>query len=198
MNINSLIHKYGETGQHNGANLSVFVDEERLSFYKKEPGFKSFTGIRLCAVLIKEQVLDTDIFLINNLKYRVFKSKEIRKNGVRIYSDALLFEDDFIHELEIFKQSLDNKCFNLPSIKAGQAIRLKGSIMTTRHNEYLQYALHSNKTPTHTISVLFDGSDIQITDLIKWGSRSFEILGFENINEQNRILVISVIEVLNG
>lgn len=198
MNINSLINKHGEPGQHNDVDISVFVDEQRLSSYKKETGFKDFTGIMLCVVLVKEQVLDTDIFLINNSKYRVFQSKEIRKNGVRIYSDVLLFKDDFVHDIEIFKQSLNSKGCNLPSIKDGQPVILKGRIKTTKHNEYLQYAMHSDKTPTHVISVLFDDSDIEITDLIKWGDRSFEVLGSENINEQNRILVINVIEVLNG
>ena len=198
MNINSLINKHGETGQRNNVDISVFVDEERLSSYKKETGFKDFTGIMLSAVLVKEQVLDTDIFSINGSQYRVFQSKEIRKNGVRIYSDALLFKDDFIHDIEILKQSLNSKGCNLPSIGESEPIVLKGRIKTTKHNEYLQYAMHSDKTPTHIISVLFDGSDIEITDLIKWGDRSFEVLGSENINEQNRILVINVVEVLNG
>ena len=192
MNTDTLINKYGETGQRNNLDISIFVAGEKLSSYKKE------TGITLFAILIKEAILDTDIFLINGSQYRVFQSKEIRKNGKRIYSDALLFKDDFIHDIEILKQSLNTKGCNLPSIGDANSIILKGRIKTIKHSEYLQYAMHSNKTPTHVISVLFDGSNIEITDLIKWGDRSFEILGSENINEQNRILLLNVVEVLNG
>ena len=197
MNINSLINKYGESATLNGVDVFVFIDEERLSTYKKQSKFDEYTGLTMCAVLLKEQVLDSDIFSIKGLQYRVFESKEIRKNGVRVYSDALLFKDDFIHDVKIYTQSMNLKGCNLPVLAGVPYKEVKARIKTVKSQDYLQYSLHTSKVPTHVISMMFEDG-VGVTDLIEWGDRKFEVLSSENIDEQDRILVINVIEVLNG
>lgn len=197
MNINSLINKYGETATLNEVDISVFVDEDKLIGYKSHTDFKEYTGLNIILVLIKEDVNFNDVFVINEIEYLVFESKEIRKSGVRIYSDVVLFKNDFVNDIKIYTQSLNTKGCNLPSLAEEPYKEIKARVKTVKPNDYLQYAMYGQKTPTHVISMLFEDG-VNVTDLIEWGSRKFEVLNSENVDEQDRILIVNTVEVLSG
>jgi SPP1 family predicted phage head-tail adaptor len=197
VNINSLIKKHGENAKKNGVDIKLFSDVESISQYESPPKFRDYTGIRMFAVLIREEVAIDDVFLSRGKTFSVFKSSEIRHKGKRIYSDALLFEDDFNQDISIFNQSLQSSGCNLPSVNATANITTKARIKTINDPDYLQLSLRGGKRVTHNITIKYQ-SGVEKADLIKWGNRAFEILAIDNINEQNRLLVISVIEVLNG
>lgn len=197
MDINSLISKYGEPATLNGVGVFVFVDEDKLTVYKKHVGFGEYTGLGICLVLLKEAVSFNDVFVVNGVDYRVFESKEIRKNGVRVYSDVVLFKNDFVHDVRIYTQSMSLKGCNLPTLAGMPYKKVKARIKTVKPKDYVQYSMHGQKTPTHVVSMMFkDG--VGVTDLIKWGDRAFEVLNSEDVDEQGRILVVNVVEVLSG
>lgn len=196
MNINYLIRKYGESGTLNGSPVSVYVDEERLSYYKKETDFRDHTGITLCLALIREAVGVDDKLVIGGISYYVFKSFETRKKGVRVYSEALLFKDDFIHDIDIYNQNMTLRNCNLPVKDDDPYTTRKARINTVSIDKYLNYSYHNDKTPTH-IFTLLNEDGLSINNIIKWGTRTFEVLGSEDVDEQGRIINIHVIEVLN-
>jgi len=114
-----------------------------------------------------------------------------------VYSDVVLFKNDFVHDVKIYTQSMNLKGCNLPSLANEPYKEVKARIKTVKPQDYLQYSLHADKVPTHVISMLFEDG-VGVTDLVEWGERKFEVLNSENVDEQDRILVINVIEVLNG
>ena len=197
MGINSLISKYGEPATLNGVDVFAFVDEDRLSDYKKHVGFGEYTGLNICLVLLKEAVSLDDVFVMNGVDYRVFESKEIRKNGVRVYSDVVLFKNDFINDVRIYTQSISLKGCNLPTLADIPYKEVKARIKTVKPKDYTQYAMHGEKTPTHVITMMFDDG-VGVTDFIEWGVRGFEVLNSEDVDEQGRLLVVNVVEVLSG
>lgn len=197
MNINSLINKYGEPATLNEVSVSAFVDEDKLIGYKAHTEFKEYTGLNIILVLLKEAVNFNDVFVMNGVEYLVFESKEIRKSGVRIYSDVVFFENDFVNDVKIYTQSMNLKGCNLPTLADLPYKEVKARVKTVKPNDYLQYALHGEKTPTHVISMLFEDG-VGVTDLIEWGDRKFEVLNSENVDEQDRILVVNTVEVLSG
>jgi hypothetical protein len=197
MNINSLIAKYGEPATLNGVSIYAFVDEDKLLGYLGHIGFKEYTGLKMASVLIKEAINFNDVFVMNGIEYLVFESKEIRKSGIRIYSDVVFFENDFVNDVKIYTQSLNLKGCNLPSMADIPYKEVKARVKTVKPSDYLQYAMHGEKTPTHVISILFEDG-VGVTDMIEWGSRSFEVLNSENVDEQDRILIVNTVEVLSG
>lgn len=197
MKINSLINKYGEPATLNNLAIFAFVDEDKLIGYKKHIGFEGYTGLNLLLVLIKEAVNFNDIFVMNGIEYLVFESKEIRKSGIRIYSDVVLFKNDFVNDIKIYTQSMNLKGCNLPTLADLPYKEVKARVKTVKPNDYLQYALHGQKTPTHVISILFEDG-VGVADLIEWGERKFEVLNSENVDEQDRILIVNTVEVLSG
>ena len=198
MNVNTLINKYGERGEQNGVPICIFIDSEKTTFYQREKLFKKFSGLGAVCAFVKERVEESDRFKIGDADYLVLSSMECKKSGARIYSDLVLFKDDFDKEIQIFKQALSRQGCNLPSIVNEAPVTLMARVKTAKHNDYLEYAMHSERKPTHVISVQYRDLDIQLTDLIKWGDRSFEVLGAENIDELNRLIYITCIEVLSG
>lgn len=197
MNINSLISKYGESATLNEISVSAFVDEDKLIGYKNHTGFKEYTGLNLLLVLIKEAINFNDVFVMNGVEYLVFESKEIRKSGVRIYSDVVFFENDFVNDIKIYTQELNLQGCNLPARNPFSYKEVKARVKTVKPNEYLQYAMYGQKKPTHVISMLVEDG-VEVTDLIEWGDRKFEVLNSENVDEQDRILIINTVEVLSG
>lgn len=197
MNINSLINKYGEPATLNNVSIFAFVDEDKLLGYKEHTGFKEYTGLNLLLVLIKEAINFNDIFVMNGIEYLVFESKEIRKSGVQIYSDVVFFENDFVNDIKIYTQSMNLKGCNLPTLADLPYKEVKARVKTVKPNDYLQFALHGEKIPTHIVSILFEDG-VGVADLIEWGDRKFEVLNSENVDEQDRILVVNTVEVLSG
>jgi hypothetical protein len=157
-----------------------------------------YTGIRLCSIFVTNKVNPTDLFTVATRHYRVLKSEEVRVKGAIEYTDVLLFEDDFMHSVTVHKQVLRQGGLNLPWVSTGSIITLSARIETASRNEILQYTGRNGMVATHTFTTLYEDFDLHVEDLIKLGDRSFEVLGFENVDEQNRLLVISTIEVLNA
>lgn len=193
-----LINKYGEDAKRNAADVRVFIEDDMSAMHERFPALPFYTGIRLCNIFIKDRVDVTDLMTVDRKHYRVLKSEEVRVKGKTEYSDVMLFEDDFTHAITIHKQHLIQNGLNLPSVAEGAIIGVSARIETASRDELLQYTGRNGMVATHTFTIIYRNFDLQGEDLIKFGSRSFEVLGFENVDEQNRLLVISTIEVLNA
>ena len=198
MNINSLIRKHGEPAKQNGQNIHVFLNGERLSSYRAITGFKEYTGMRTLAVLIKQEARDDDVYVVNGRNWLVFEAQEVRHKGKRVYSDVVLFEDDFTHEITLFDQEMKKHGCNLPSRKEEPKVTAMARLKTVKASEFLQMAMHHDgKPPTHVFTTKYT-EGFKSRDVIAWGERAFEVLSVENVNEQDRLLSITTIEVLNG
>ena len=198
MKLNSLILKYGERGQLNGNLVSMVIMEDRTSSYKTEAGFKEFTGLRTCTVLIREVLQDTDILTIQGVQFRVFETEAIRKKGVQVYSEAIVFQDDFSHDINIYKETLSISGVNLPKTSTAAPFTYKARVTTLTDQEILTYLRYGSKSPTHTFTIIPESTKpIEVTDVIKWGSRDFEVLGTQNIDEAGRYLIIDAQEGLD-
>jgi len=192
-----LISKYGEDAKKNDTNIRVFIDDMSSSIHQKFPSLSFYTGIRICEILVKDVISPTDMITLNNRHYRVLKTDEVRVKGKTEYCDVILFEDDFRHSITIHKQQLLQSGLNLPSVTDGAIVSLSARVETASRDELLQYTGRSGVVATHTFTILYKDFNLQVEDVIKMGSRSFEVLGFENVDEQNRLLVISAIEIIN-
>lgn len=196
MNYRQMIKKYGESATLNGVDVYVLIDEEKTSTYKKEPGFKAFTGSKMCKVLIASTITEhSDRIVIAGVDYRVFQAKGIKQRGKIAYTEATLFENDFTHDAKIYAQVVSLKGLNLPSKTETPYKIVKARLKTAKATDYTEYAFYGGKIPTHIISVMYEDG-LKVGDLVSIGARSFEVLGTENIDERDVILVIDVIEVL--
>lgn len=195
--INTLILKYGEVVSVNGNATKAVVDEDRTSSYKSEAGFSVFTGLRTCTLLIREVLHDTDIIKVQGVDFRVFKTEAIRKKGTQVYSESLIFEDDFKHDIKIFKEFLETKGVNLPKQGTATSLDFKARIRTLTGNESLSYARYGKSIPSHAFTISPAGTNkIVPTDKILFGTRNFEILGIQNIDEAGRYLILDAVENL--
>lgn len=193
-NINSLIAKYGEPATLNGAGVIAFVDEERKSRFKKL--FSEATGLKTALVLVREGVDVDDVFVINGTRYLVYNSTEIRKNGVRVYSDVELYEDDFNRVVKIYNQRMKLSGVNLPSIDMMPYIEQKARIKTVKPSDYIEYSFHNGTAPTHKITVKYSDL-IKVDDLVEYDGRRFDVVKTTNIDELDVLLVMDCVEVIN-
>lgn len=197
MKLNELIQKYGEVGQLNGAAVYLVVIEDRISSYKQEVSFQVFTGLRTCDIMVREVIADTDIITIQGIDFRVFQTGAIRKKGIQVYSEATVFEDDFNHDINIYKETLKTRGINLPQVSAQAPFTYKARIKTLTEQESLTYLRYGDKTPTHTFTIMpLSSKPVEYTDMIKWGTRSFEVMGTQNIDEAGRYIMIDTVEGL--
>ncbi|NYT46362.1 MAG: hypothetical protein H0A75_00190 [Candidatus Methanofishera endochildressiae] len=121
-------------------------DESRQSLSGEIGGelrSKFYTGIQLCSVSTHEAVLPTDIFTIGTRKYRVLVTDIIRSEDKDVYSSSVIFEDDFTHDISIYRQSLKTAGVNLPSIAASVIATLKARVQTTPYAESNNYSGHN-------------------------------------------------------
>lgn len=195
--LNALILKYGEVVSINGNATKAVIDQDRTSSYKTEAGFSLFTGLRTATILIREVLQDTDIIKIQGTNFRVFKTEAIRKKARQIYSEALVFEDDFVHNIKIFKEFLDTVGVNLPKQGSTAPLNFKARLRTLTDNEALTYARYGRKVPSHVFTILAPTTDVIVsTDKILFGTRNFEVLGIQNVDEAGRFLILDAIENL--
>lgn len=192
--INSLIAKHGESALQNGAGIFAFVDRDVTDSVKKL--FAEYTGFSWVNVFVREAVSKDDVFVVGGKTYKVFSSDEVRHRGVRVYTDVVAYEDDFIHGMSVAGQSMGIKGVNLPVVgqeKAAVLVRVK----TITEKELVGYSYHDEKVPTHVLSMEYTPV-VSFGDVLAWGARRFEVVELVNVNEQDRLLVLKVTEVLNG
>lgn len=192
-NINYLIDKYGTDIKVDTIDKRAFLDEQKSSRYKKS---KLFSSLNTCVILTKQIIEQEAKLEILGKNYLVLETIDVPMVNDEVqYCETGLFEDDFIHTMNFYQQSLNMSGCNLPSAEETPYSTYKARIRTKKPNDYLQYSLQGNKVPTHTITILYQDG-VSASDLIHWGDRRFEIISIENIDEQNIFLEINCIEVL--
>jgi len=197
MNVLSLIRKYGSLVTMNGVADTAFMDEGKASSLKKTKAFKGYTGLRVEVLLMNKAVSHDAAFIIDGIDFLVLETKPVHRNGKVIYSETVLVQDDFVNDIQIHVQSLAMEGCNLPSVEQVPYKTAKARIKTVKYHEVIQYSLQGAKPPTHVFTVFYQ-SGVATSDLIKWGTRSFEVLSVENVDEQDIFLEMSCIEVLNA
>jgi len=192
-NVNTLIDKYGNDIIIDTKSVRAFLDEQKSTRYKKSKLYSSFNT---CVILTKDIVPQTADLTIDGKNYLVLETIEAPvTNGKVYYCETGLFENDFIHDIQMYNQSINMSGCNLPSATNVPYNSYKAQIRTKKPNDYLQYSLQGAKVPTHTITIFYQNG-VSASDLIKWGSRSFEVLTMENIDETDTFLEMNCIEVL--
>lgn len=193
-----LIKKYGTRIKRNGVDVVVFFDEEKASSFKKAQNFKQYTGFKISVLLMKGKAQATDVFNYDGKDYRVFEAKTISSKGTDEYTEAVVFQDDFNHDLKIYDQAMGRNGLSLPIVSQGDDsfISVKARIATATPNDYKNLAFHGGKVPSHIFTLISTEQKPKVSDLIKWGDRRFEILSVEELNEAGVLIVIEAIEVL--
>lgn len=101
MNINYLINKYGAPVYQNEVPIKWFVDEEDISYLNIK--IKKYSSINYKKVLIKNKVDIDDRFKDEAEKeYLVYNIHNVYKKAKLIYSEVIIFEDDFDKDIEIY------------------------------------------------------------------------------------------------
>ena len=196
MRINGLIAKHGEKISHNGTVIFGYVDDDRLSGYKKLRGNKEHTSYAALMILVLSKVDIDDSFEVQGKAYRVFERAEVRIKNEVIYTEVVLFDDDFDREVQLFARSIELSGVNLPSLSEEAYTTAFARIKSVRAEDFLQYLGQTGKTPTHKFTLLY-AEGVEKTNIIQWGARKFEVLGVENLNERNRLIILTTIEVLS-
>jgi len=195
MNLTNLISKYGTKITLDNQNVKAFLDSEKSSMYKKHKFLSSFN---VEVILTDREVSLESTATIKGKNYKVLEILDTPTiKDKLIYSEVSFYEDDFIHDIEFYKQKLSTTGCNLPTETQQSYTTAKARIKTKKPNDYLQYALQGAKVPTHTITIRYDES-VNASDVIHYGDRRFEILTLENIDELNIFLELNCIEVLNA
>lgn len=197
--INSLIDKYGtDIIVSSGETIKAYLDSQKISEFRKTNKFKLSSYLDVTVVITKEVLTSEDTYSIRGKSYRWLETLDAPTvNDNVYYCETALFEDEFINDIKLYKQSLGMSGCNLPSVEDIGYSSHKALIRTKKANDYLNYSLQGNKPITHEIVIFFD-RDVTVSDLIVWGDRSFEIVALENIDEEDKFIVMSCIEVLNA
>ena len=193
--INSLIDKYGQTVTIDGVEKKAYNDSTKLSRFRKLDKLSSFLDVRV--LFTKEEIVENAICIINGEEYLYLETLDIAVVfGKNIYYETALFKNEFVNDIRLNKQSLNMNGCNLPIVDSLAYSTHKAIIRTKKANDYINYSMHGDKVATHEIVIFYIGG-VSATDLVEWGSRRFEIISMENIDEESKFLVLNVIEVLN-
>lgn len=193
MNNARLISKYGEPAKINAVNVKAYFEDSKKSYYFAKS--KVYSSFDIEVIHTVQEVLLDDVVVLKGENFGVLEAMPVLTSGKLSYCETVVFKDDFINDVIIKKQSLTTTGCSLPNVTPLPAISTKARIKTVKPNDYLQFALQGAKVPTHLITLKYiDGVDV--SDLIEWGDRSFEVLTIENINETNTLLLFNCIEVL--
>ena len=86
------------------------------------------------------------------------------------------------------------------AILDGSAQSFNARITSVSDTGRLQVALHNDKPMSHVVTAIHSSTvaSIQVEDMLKSGSRSYEVLGIEDVNDAHRLVKLSVIEVLSA
>ena len=194
--INSLIDKYGQTITVDGIERKAYNDSTKINRFRKLNKISSFLEIRI--LFTKEEIAENAVCVLNAREYLYLETLDIAVVfGKSVYYETALFKNEFVNDIKLYKQSLNMNGCNLPSVNSTEYSSHKAIIRTKKANDYINYSMQGNKVITHEI-VIFHYDGVRATDLVEWGSRRFEIINMENIDEESKFLVLNVIEVLNA
>ena len=194
--INSLIDKYGQTITIDGLERKAYNDSTKINRFRKLNKISSFLEIRI--LFTKEEIAENAVCVLNAQEYLYLETLDIAVVfGKNVYYETALFKNEFVNDIKLYKQSLNMNGCNLPSVNSTEYSSHKAIIRTKKANDYINYSMQGNKVITHEI-VIFYYDGVRATDLVEWGSRRFEIINMENIDEESKFLVLNVIEVLNA
>jgi len=194
--INSLIDKYGQSVTIDGVETKAYNDNSRISRFRKTSKVSSFLEVRI--FFTKDEIAENAVCVINAQEYLYLETIDIAVVfGKNVYYETALFKNEFVNDIKLYKQSLNMSGCNLPSVNSIEYSSHKAIIRTKKANDYINYSMQGNKLITHEI-VIFYADGVSATDLVEWGSRRFEIISMENIDEENKFLVLNVLEVLNA
>ncbi len=188
--------KFGQTIKQNGNEITaVLVRNRKFQFNKSVREFKTdqYTGHSSQRILLIEDVKEKDIFTIEDKEYRVLNWETIGVKNKNYYNRADLFEDDFVNEVNFYRQKISLKDINLPELSSLSYLTTRARIETIKPIGYLNIGMYSDENITHVISLIYNEEIINKNDQIIWNNKSFEIVNWINENEQNRILKINCI-----
>ena len=188
-----LINKYGEKITIDNVKTKAYFEEVAKTYYLKK--YARFTSFDIEVIhTIKEVSLDA-VLKIRNKDYLVLDSKPVRTSGKISYSETVLFEDDFTNDITIAKLESSIAGCNIPKTSQNGIISTKARITTVKPIKTLELSAQG-KAPTHIFLLKYiDG--IKANSIVSMGTRKFEIITIENIDEKNKLLEINTIEVLN-
>ena len=194
--INSLIDKYGQSVTIDGVEKKAYNDSTKLARFRKANKISSFLEVRV--LFTKEEIAENAVCVLNAQEYLYLETLYIAVVfGKNVYYETALFKNEFVNDIKLYKQSLNMNGCNLPSANSIEYSSHKAIIRTKKANDYINYSMQGNKVITHEIVIFYAGG-VSATDLVEWGSRRFEIISMENIDEDSKFLVLNVIEVLNA
>lgn len=190
---NRLIGKYGEKISLNDKVTKAYFEDSKKTYYLRKN--EIYTSFDIEVIHTKENILLDDTLMLRNEKFEVLEAKPVHTSGNVSYCETLCYKDDFTKDIVIKNQSLSMQGCNLPNVKQTPNVEAKARLKTIKPLDYVNYAFHGGKKPTHIFILKYiDG--VEMSDLIEWNTRSFEVLSIENINENNKLLGIYCIEVL--
>lgn len=190
---NRLISKYGEKIILNGTSTKAYFEESKKTYYLRKN--EIYTSFDIEVIHTKENILLDDLLVLRSENFEVLDAKPVYTKGVVSYCETLCYKDDFTKDITIKSQSVSLQGCNLPNVKETPFIEAKARLKTVKPLDYINYAFHGAKVPTH-IFILKYTDGVEMSDLIEWNERKFEVLSIENINENNKLLAINCIEVL--
>lgn len=197
--LSDMIKEFGQKIKLNEDFVYAYIDNDhKIPFSKatNEVKVKNYTGFNSIGILLRNKLKEDDLLEINEKNYRVWAFEDIIVDGSRIYTDAIIYENDFIHDLVFYDQYLEKTACNSTMQKSISYYETKARLETLSENSYLEQAYYSDEIDTHVFTILYPDSTIKFkkNDEIRFDNRFFKINGFININEQNKLLRISTEE----
>ncbi len=201
--VRGMFDRHGERGSHNGHSTIFHVEEDNLTFDNKTK-YIEYSGIRFMELFMLEDINYSDVINVRGQDYFVFKRDAVWHKGERVYTEVIIYENDFNHNLQFFKHSQDGEIGiqNKPTIKGESYLSIEGRVKTAYGRGRLEFSFNSDEQITHYITVrtvgldisLADISKIEVRDLIRTDNKDYEIINIENINENNRLIFLSCVQ----
>jgi hypothetical protein len=199
MDIERFKDRFGVVVTQNGSPITVIKMSTDSMGFKHFSSNPDYTGTDMFRIILDDPVDWDDSFSIDAKRYRIFSINSIWNGGVIAYSEVTLFEDDFTHEMTVQSQARGLSGVNL-AILDGNTKTFNARIASISDTGRLQVALHNDKPMSHVVTATYSTTvaSIQVEDMLKSGSRSYEVLGIEDVNDAHRLVKLSVIEVLSA
>lgn len=189
MNLNYLIDKYGTLVYQNENKTKWFLDDVDKSYLNIK--IKRYSSIDYKKILLKNAIEPDDVFKDSKEnEYLVFDIKEIYKKENLIYSEAVVFKNDFDKEITIIDYNTIRAVSGTPK-EDRIILATKARIKELSPSDPLSIPTYPDGAQiTHLISIFYDAKIKEIRNLIiKWDSKEFEVKKIENVNNMNKILV---------
>lgn len=198
MDILRIFNNYGMDFKNlNNKIIRVITTENELNTIEAKSNLQnSYRGFQILEVLSREDLNLRDRVLDNlENKLIIISKQSVGNTHLGSYFKYTLIRDDFKHACEFFNVNLKRvKKFNFNNIDKKPYYKTLCKLTTQLKTEYLNYVDMKDSKVTHIAYIEYSKIPITVSQMLTINNQIFEILGYQNVNEENVLYEIYLSE----